>query len=88
MTAVFILCIIVKDLLDPHEMPIVRPPRPHGIRRPFLLPDHLLRSQFDERISDIAEIRHLRIDRDGAFIDQVNGIPAAVIVRFAAQCEP
>ena len=66
-------------------MPIFRPPRPHGIRRPFLLSDHLLGCQFDERIGDIAVVRHLRINRDGALIDQVDGIPAAVIVRFATQ---
>ena len=60
--------------------PIVRPPRAHGVRRPFLLPDHFLRRQLNERICDIAEVRHLRINRDGALIDQVDGIPAAVIV--------
>ena len=71
-------------LFLPYEVPVVRPPRTYGVCRSLLLPFHFFWRQLHKLIGDIAEVRHRRIDGNGALVDQVDGIVAAVVVRFTA----
>ena len=64
-----------------HEVPVVDPPAANGVRGPLPLPFHLVGCQLHELVGDIAEVRHRRVDGDGSFVDQVDGIRAGVVQR-------
>ena len=74
-----------KDLLHPHKMPVIRAPGAHRIGGALPLPFHFLGCQLHKLVGDIAEVRHRRIDGNGALVDQVDGIRSTIVVGPYAQ---
>ena len=55
-------------LSDPHEVPVVGRPGTRVGGGTYLLPFHLVRSQFDDDVGDVGEVRHIGIEGDGVLL--------------------